>query len=369
MYTPEIRSSPARHLEEELAKLQLEYDTKNKELIDLDIANRRFSRESRQNELYEEMLSAQDTLSTCMAEARTIAIGEGVVLSGSVSGWQRQLNAIGDVPEKVNAAVQKAQAASEAYEEARAAFYAILENKKLRVSDDVFEYIRKRTGLIRELDTLTEKMVDLNVLAASLRTVTAPWDGYIAAVDIAEGDTLDGSKAVGSMTKEGTVPLLRAPLGETRRVFEPGTKVTVETAQGSEKTEVSETRVAADGTRYLWIALPERLLRPESSELRQMASDGRVSVSITYRAKNSTTLLVPSAVRNEGEGSDYVYLVEQNRGGFMSSAGLKVVKTKVTVIDRGDKYVSIADDLSYRQVADREDRALSDGMAVMEYVQ
>ena len=100
-----------------------------------------------------------------------------------------------------------------------------------------------------------------------------------------------------------------------------------------------------------------------------MVSDGGVQVNITYRARQSTTLLPPSAVRSEGANADYVYLIENSWGGFMSSSSMKVVKTSVTVLERGDKAVSIAEDLSYRQVADREDRALTDGQTVMEYVQ
>ncbi len=52
----------------------------------------------------------------------------------------------------------------------------------------------------------------------------------------------------------------------------------------------------------------------------------------------------------------------------MSGSSMKVVKTRVTVLERGDKVVSIAEDLSYQDVADREDRALTDGQKVMEYV-
>lgn len=44
-------------------------------------------------------------------------------------------------------------------------------------------------------------------------------------------------------------------------------------------------------------------------------------------------------------------------------------KTSVTVIERSDSTVSIQEDLSYRSIADREDRALEDGATVMEYVQ
>ena len=47
---------------------------------------------------------------------------------------------------------------------------------------------------------------------------------------------------------------------------------------------------------------------------------------------------------------------------------LKVVKTSVRVLERGEKLVSIEDDLSYQQVADKEDRELTDNQTVMEYV-
>lgn len=53
---------------------------------------------------------------------------------------------------------------------------------------------------------------------------------------------------------------------------------------------------------------------------------------------------------------------------MLSSSSMKVVKTRVTVAERSDKYVSIEEDLSYQQVADKEDRALTDGQTVMEYV-
>ena len=96
--------------------------------------------------------------------------------------------------------------------------------------------------------------------------------------------------------------------------------------------------------------------------------DGGVDVKITYRAKSATTLLAPSCVRSDGE-SNYVYVVEYSGGGFLSQNTMKVKKTSVTVIERSDSTVSIQEDLSYRSIADREDRALEDGATVMEYVQ
>ncbi len=48
---------------------------------------------------------------------------------------------------------------------------------------------------------------------------------------------------------------------------------------------------------------------------------------------------------------------------------MKVVKTSVTVLERSDTSVSISEDLNYQQVAGGEDRPLTDGATVMEYVQ
>ena len=85
------------------------------------------------------------------------------------------------------------------------------------------------------------------------------------------------------------------------------------------------------------------------------------------RADRVTTLIPASAVRNEGEGQDYVYLVEQKRGSFTGDS-MYVVKTPVTVLGRSDKLVSVAEELYGARLADKEDRAISDGVSVMEYV-
>ena len=63
-----------------------------------------------------------------------------------------------------------------------------------------------------------------------------------------------------------------------------------------------------------------------------------------------------------------MYLIQRNYGGLLTSSSMKVVKTSVRVLERGEKLVSIEDDLSYQQVADKEDRELTDNQTVMEYV-
>ena len=63
-----------------------------------------------------------------------------------------------------------------------------------------------------------------------------------------------------------------------------------------------------------------------------------------------------------------MYLILRSYGGLLTSSSMKVVKTSVRVLERGEKLVSIQDDLSYQQVADKEDRELTDNQTVMEYV-
>ena len=178
--------------EEEIKKVREDYDAKNKELLERDVQNRKLSKESYQNTMYQQLLDAQDTLSEATYEARYAAAKESVVLTGDVSTWQSQLALSGEVSDDLKAAVNKARTAQAAYEEARAAYFAVLDNKKLKVSDDVFQYITKRNGLMEEIEDLNQKMVTLTVLETSLKAVVAPRDGYIIELKVAEGDTYDG---------------------------------------------------------------------------------------------------------------------------------------------------------------------------------
>jgi hypothetical protein len=91
-------------------------------------------------------------------------------------------------------------------------------------------------------------------------------------------------------------------------------------------------------------------------------------VSITYRADKTTTLIPASALRTDSDGSSFVYTVQQQYGGLLSNSGFTVKKTPVTVIEKSDKLVSLQDDLSFSDVADNEDRTITDGQQVMEYV-
>ena len=101
----------------------------------------------------------------------------------------------------------------------------------------------------------------------------------------------------------------------------------------------------------------------------KLLRDGDIEASIVFRAKKNATIIPASALRSEGGGQEYIFLVERSYGGFLSSGGLVARKTSVTVIDRSDKAVSIQEDLSYQSIIDRADRTIEDGKPVMEYVE
>ncbi len=363
-----IFTSAMPSYDEDLKKLQDDYNAKAKELSELDVTNRKLSRESRQNELYTEMLNAQDELSSRKYEARKAAAKNGATLLNDMTGWKKQLALVKDVPQEVTDAVNKALAAKTTYEEAQAAFFAVYEDKKLRVNNDTFEYINKRNGLIKDMDSLSDDMLALDTRLNDLGTVRAPRDGWIVSVDVNAGDSYDGSKPAYVMSAKDAMPSLRAPLTGIERTFAVGTRVTVgDDDNGTERTKVSATATDSTGTKYLVIELPESMTEPGNTAVRQAIANGGVQATITYRAKESMTLLPAAAVRSDGNSS-YVFLVQQSGGGFLSSNGMKVVKTSVTVADKNDKQVAVQEDFSYQQLAYQEDRALSDGMAVMEYV-
>ena len=89
-------------------------------------------------------------------------------------------------------------------------------------------------------------------------------------------------------------------------------------------------------------------------------------MTLIYRAREATSLLPTSAVRGSGDDR-YVYVTEQNTAAFGGDT-LKVHRMDVTVAGEYGGTTSIKEDISYYTIAYGEDRAISDGDAVMEYL-
>ena len=210
-------------------------------------------------------------------------------------------------------------------------------------------------------------MVALSARKTTLSTVVAPHDGYVVSMAVKNGDTYDGKKSAFTLSIDTTPPVLRADITSLNKALADNTRVDVAGDYGSERTNVEKTVLEGDGKKYAYVTLTENIISIKGG-ITRMVTDGDIKLTITYRAKESATLVPASAVRNEGEGQDYVYLIQRSYGGFMGSSAMKAVKTSVTVLERGDGVISIQQEMERQEIADGEDRALTDGGTIMEYI-
>lgn len=307
---------------EKKAALQAEYSVLSVRLMELDAANYGLPKEAPQRELYDAMVSSNIALNDAVYAARLAAAQGGT------------------------ASQEELQSAQAAYDEACAAYSLYLaENPE---SEAILTYVNAREALLVEMEALMEQMLTLDVAMTQPNTVTAPRDGYIVSVDATELSYV--------LTAEGCEPVLRC-LAPGRTIAE-GTRADVATElHGSKRSSV----IGMTGS-FLHIAIPDAL----TDSLPTLMDTG-AQISITNRAKQATTLLPTSAIRGSGEDA-YVYQIEYVYGGILSTKSMKVVKVPVTVIERSNAVVSIVEDLEDEDLAVREDRVLTDGQTVMQYV-
>ncbi len=343
------------------------YNTKAQELVALDIKNRKYAKASKQNDLYDQMITAQEALTAAENAARTQAADEGIALKFDTSTWgQQALNA--SASDELKQLIAAAMTAAQAYETARVAFFNSYEDKEIKVKDEVFEYINSRNKLLDEMSDISDKVVALLAARGALSVVKAENDGYIVSIDVKAKEAYDGKTSAYTLAKAEDAPVLRADISALKKDVDEGARVEIAADWNTLKTKVSSVETDTDGRKYALIELDTDTLQSLGG-MNKLLSDGEVEVSVVFRSKKNATLIPASALRSEGEGQEYVFLAEYKGGGFLQSSGYVARKTSVTVIDRGEDAVSIEEDLGYQSIIDRADRTIEHGKAVMEYVE
>ena len=346
--------------------LRDKYTTTAQKLIDLDIANRKSSKQSKRNELYDTMLDAQDALTAAESDARIAAAAEGLDLTFDQETWAA-LAKQKKASESVTTLIDKAVTAKANFNTARDTFYQSYENKRIKVTDVVFKYINDRNAIVKEMRDISDDMVDLLEGKKTLSTVVSDSAGYIVSMDVKENSAYDGKSLAYTIAKKEDTPCLRADITDLKKDVSEGAKVEVAGDNDTFKTKVTGVINGKDGRQYAEIKLTDDILQ-NAGGMSKLLSAGTMELSIVFRAKKNATLIPAGALRSEGEGNDYIFIVDYTGGGFLSSGGMVAKKTSVTVIDRGDKAVSVQEDLSYKQIIERADRTVEDGKPVMEYV-
>ena len=233
------------------------------------------------------------------------------------------------------------------------------------VPDDVWSYITEQREQQEKKDEAEAELRRLMTVNDQAKAIAAPHDGYVAALGVKEGDVYDGSNALFSITKADALPTLRADTSElTRSVSEGMTATMNPDSYDAIETQVVAVGTDSEGKKYADIQLTDALIRARGSVYSMLQED--TPMTLIYRAREATSLLPTSAVRGSGD-ERYVYVAEQNTAAFGGST-LKLHKLEVTVVGEYGGTTSVKEDISYYTIAYGEDRAVSDGDAVMEYL-
>ena len=237
--------------------------------------------------------------------------------------------------------------------------------ERYNISETARAYIVDKQKYEQQMKDYEGQMVDLRALRSTLQTVTAPDDGYITEVNVKAGETFDASGPAYSFSPEKEDPVLRIDTSKTTLTISRGTDITFDSARGgTSEGSVDSTGVTVSGDTYADVELSSRMIRDLGGSIAMLAED--IPVRVSYRSNDNTTLLPSSAVRGAGDDR-YVYTVQQTQSAFGVNS-LVTQKQSVTVLAEAEGTVSVAEDLSYMQIAYMEDREIGENTTVMEYV-
>ena len=237
--------------------------------------------------------------------------------------------------------------------------------ERYNIDENVRTYITEKLALEEKLADCEQQLLNLSVMQVQVQRVTAPADGFITEINVKAGETFDANTAAYSFCPAEEMPVLRMDTEDSTLTISKGTEVTFEGAKGSElESEVIATGVTPEGRKYADVELTKKLLKGVGGS--SAIADTETTIKIFYKAKQSTTLLPSSAVRGSGEDR-YVYVAREQQSAF-GTKSLVIAKLEVTVLAEVEGVCSISDEISWEQVAYMEDRAISEGTTVMEYV-
>lgn len=309
---------------------------------------------------------AMDDTSRALADAQAKLLGEaakiGILLGDDPSVWPGAIQKSGNAD--LIALVDVVLDAQSAADRASTAFLDTFANSKTKT--EVYEFLLKRAELQRELDKAQNTLVGLVSAGEGLTTIRAEHDGYIVALGIEEGKVYDGNAAAYELTAIGEDPVLRCEVTGMKREFAVGMRADIKAEYSDIRAEVSAVIREGVERKYLHIALTDDVIA-QLGGVRSLLDSG-TTVKLTYRAKEAASILPPAAVRSEGDGkSDFIYVSESKYD--IWGAYLVARKLPVTVLERGDKEVSVQEDLRYgSRPVYQESKAIKEGGRIEEYL-
>ena len=245
--------------------------------------------------------------------------------------------------------------------EAQAAFDQV---SRYTPEDTVWSYITESHACQDKIDEAGAKLQSVISAEEQARAIAAPHDGYIAELNVKEGDVYDGNRALYAITPKKGKPVLRADVSKLKRTIKKGTEATIEGNGENLLSKTEEQIVDEQGRACVDIEISKAMIKARGSLY--AFSVGELPITLNVKAKDSTILLPVSAVRGSGKDR-YVYVAEteQSAGGTNS---LKLRKLSVQVLSESNDMASLETDITGKDVAYMEDRALAEGATVMPYL-
>ncbi len=237
--------------------------------------------------------------------------------------------------------------------------------KRYSIDETVYAYLTEKTELEQKLSDAQEGIRTLSAANAMAAQLVAPHDGFTAVVNVAEGEAWDGKKPMIEISAKKSDPVLRADITDIKRSVSKKADVSIEGRYGSVESRVSDVVTDTDGRKYAYVDINKDVLNYVGSVYSMMSSESGKQMTITYTAKDSTCLVPVSAVHGSGEDR-YVFVVQTGENAF-GTRTMTVRKTSVTVEAEVEGIASLQEDISWQTIAYMEDRAIEDGVAVMEY--
>ena len=261
--------------------------------------------------------------------------------------------------------LEKVRAASAALDSARRAFQ---DASRYNIDEEVWSQIISKKQMEDKVAQAEKALEDFEISNAAIAQVTAPHAGYIVEVPVKTGDSYDGISALCVMTTEGGNPQIACEITDSDLNITKGNTMSISTPHwGSQKAKVAGVEMNRDGNQVALINLRDDDDVVTGFGSLYAMSSAEISVKVSMEVASNASL-VPSSAVHGAEGDRYVYVIHTDQAA-VGSKTMKVEKVSVTVIAEADGTSAVREELSYSQVAYMEDRELSDGSRVMEYLQ
>ena len=231
------------------------------------------------------------------------------------------------------------------------------------VSDDAKKYITDRIDNSKKLKSAEEDLLELTTLNKSVSRITAPYDGWITEIAVTAGDSFSTDNYVYIIAPRDKGAVARIDTDESELAISKGMECSLTGVDEEVSGKLSKVGQTLEGKKYADMELSKRDIK----DLGGMSAifENGVTATVTYKAKESTTLIPVAALRGSGD-ERYIYILRQKESAF-GTKNLVTEKMDVKVLAVSGNTASIDAYLYDEMIAYMEDRQIGEDTVVMAY--